>query len=155
MPLEVKMSTALDRIAANQKAMIPQRLVRGAEILGQLWRDKIRCGGEWGPICVCQNPNDFCTAKKRFLGLVLEFNDGKYPYDLAGHEGFLVLECMDSKMFEASGLTIVLELPPKRALMRIGRKGTCGQTILDLVAIPAGEERDAAIDAVVRLQQVF
>lgn len=149
------MTTIQDKIRAKEKAMIPQRLVRGAEVLGELWRGGIRCGGEWGPLCVCQNPNDFCTAKKRFLGLVREYHDGKYPFELVGHEGLLVLECMDSKMFEASGLTIVLEVPPKRALMRIGRKGTCGQTILDLVAIPAGEDRDKAIEAVVRIQQVF
>lgn len=149
------MSTIQDKIRAKEKAMIPQRLVRGAEVLGELWRGGIRCGGEWGPICVCQNPNDFCTAKKRFLGLVKEFNDGKYPHDLSGNEGLLVLECMDAKMFEASGLTVVLEVPPNRAIMRVGRKGTCWQTILDIVSIPAGEARDAAIEAVVKIQQVF
>lgn len=149
------MSTVQEKIAAKQKAMIPQRLVRGAEVLGELWRSGTRCGGEWGPICVCQTPNDFCVAKKRFLDLVRELHNGKYPHELAGHEGLIVLECMDSKMFEASGLTIVLEVPPKRALLRIGRKGTSGQTIVDLEAIPAGEERDAAIEAVVRIQQVF
>ncbi len=149
------MSTVQETIAAKQKLMIPQRLVKGAEVLGQLWREGVRCGGEWGNICVCQTPNDFCTAKKRFLALVRELHDGKYPYDLSGNEGILVLECMDAKMFEASGLTIVLEVPPKRAILRIGRKGTCGQTIVDLVSIPAGEDRDRAIEAVVKIQQVF
>jgi hypothetical protein len=149
------MSTIQETIAAKQKAMIPTRLVRGAEVLGQLWRDGVRCGGQWSIVCVCQTPNDFCACKKKFLGLVRELYDGKYPHDLSGCEGLLVLECMDARMFEASGLTIVLEVPPKRALLRVGRKGTVGQTILDLVAIPAGEERDAAIEAVVRIQQVF
>lgn len=144
-----------EEIALKQKAMIPTRLVRGAEILGRLWREGVRCISAWSGICACQNPGNFCIAKKRWLDLVREFHGGKYPHELAGHEGLLVLECMDAKMFEASGLTIVLEVPPKRAVLRIGKKGTTGQTVLDLVAIPAGEERDAAIEAVVRIQQVF
>jgi hypothetical protein len=149
------MTTIQETIIAKQKAMIPSRLIHGAEILGRLYREQVRCLGEWSAVCPCPVPNDFCLSKKKWLGLVRELHDGKYPHDLAGHEGLLILECMDSRMFEASGLTIVLEIPPKRALLRIGRKGTCGQTILDLVAIPAGEERDAAVEAVVRIQQVF
>ena len=149
------MNSIQEAIAAKQRMMIPGRLVKGAEVLGRLWREKVRCISEWSGVCPCAEPNDFCTTKKKWLGLVLEYHGGKYPYDLVGHEGLLVLECMDAKMFEASGLTILLELPPKRALLRVGRKGTCGQTILDLAAIPAGEERDAAIESVVRIQQVF
>jgi hypothetical protein len=149
------MTTIEETIAARQKAMIPQRLVKGAEILGRLWREEIRCRSEWSVVCPCEVKNDFCKAKKRWLELVLEFNGGTYPHGLSGNEGLLVLECMSNEMFTASGLTIVLSMPPNRALMRIGRKGTCWQTILDLVAIPEGQERDAAIEAVVKIQQVL
>ena len=149
------MTTIEETIAARQKAMIPARLLKGAAVIGRLWREGVRCRGEFGPICLCEPKTDFCWVKEKWLALVREFYDGKYPYNLSGNEGILVLECMDAKMFEASGLTIVLEVPPNRAILRIGRKGTCGQTIVDLAAIPAGAARDAAVEAVVKIQQVF
>jgi hypothetical protein len=149
------MTTIQETIAAKQRSMIPSRLLRGAAVLGELWRAGTKCRSEWSGICPCSTPNNFCIAKKRWLGLLLEASGGKYPYDLSGNEGFLVLECMDAKMFEATGLTIVLALPGVRAPLRIGRHGTCGQTIMDLVAIPDGPERKEAIEAVVMIQEVM
>lgn len=146
--------TIQETIAAKQRLMTPQRLARGAEVLGRLWREGVRCLGQWSKVCPCPEKNDFCTSKIKWLDLLLEFGGGKLPYDLSGTEGFLVLECMDARMFEASGLTILLALPGCRAPLRIGRKGTCGQTILDLVAIPDGPDRVDAIEAVVKIQEV-
>jgi hypothetical protein len=148
------MTTIQETIAQKQKAMIPMRLLKGSEVLGRLWRSQVRCRSEWAGLCPCAAPGDFCTAKLKWLGLVRELHGGKYPYDLSGLEGLLVLECMDAKMFEATGLTILLALPGVRAPLRIGRSGTCGRTIIDLVAIPDGPDRADAIEAVIRIQEV-
>lgn len=148
------MSNIQDTIAAKQRMMIPGRLVKGAEILGRLWREKVRCISEWAGICPCAEPNDFCLAKKKWLALVLEFHGGKYPHNLAGTEGFLVLECMDSKMFEASGITILKAVPGARAPIRVGRNGTCLQTIMDLAALEGTPAYAEAVEAVVRIQEI-
>ncbi len=149
------MSTIQETIAEKQRAMIPGRLVKGAEILGKLWRDGVRCRSEWTGICPCSDPNQFCLSKKKWLGLVLELHGGKYPNDLSGNEGFLVLECMDDKMFEVSGLTILKEVPGARSPIRVGRNGTCLQTILDLQALEGTAEYAGAVEAVVRIQEVM
>jgi hypothetical protein len=148
------MPTIEEIIAEKQRATIPSRLLNGARILGSLWQAGVRCRSEWSGVCPCEKPVEFCVAKKKWLGLVLELYEGKYPYELTGMEGLLVLECMDSKMFEATGLTILLAPPGVRAPLRVGRRGTCGQTILDLVAIPEGKDRDDAIEAVILIQEV-
>lgn len=151
------MKTTLEIIAERKKAMIRPRLEKGAEILGRLWQDGTRCVSEWSGICPCPAPNDFCISKLKWLGLVRELHDGKYPHGLAGTEGFLVLECMTDKMFEVSGLTILKEVPGARSLIRVGRNGTCLQTILDLQEIREKEPENyaAAVESVVRIQEVL
>lgn len=148
------MSTA-DRIKDIQKAALPARLLNGARVLGELWRNGTRCLGEWSGICPCRAPNDFCEAKKRWLSILREFHGTPLPYGLVGTEGFLVLEAMTVKMFEATGLTIRVEVPPARVPMRFGPKGTTFQTLIDLAAIDDDVERIIAVDAVIRLQEVF
>src|SRR5262245_28923914 len=113
------MSYIEDRIQAAKKSAIPPRLIRGAEILGRLWRDGVRCVSAWSGICPCPAPNDFCASKEKWLGLVRELHGGRYPHGLSGTEGFLVLECMDEAMFTASGLTILKTVPGARAPIRV------------------------------------
>lgn len=150
------MTTIQETIAAKQRAMIPQRLTRGAEVLGRLWREGARCRSEWAGICPCAEPNDFCLSKLKWLGLVKEFHGGKYPHELSGLEGFLVLECMTQKDFEASGLTIVRTMPGARSPIRVGRGGTCPQTILDLREIYENDPANyaAAVECVVKIQEI-
>lgn len=99
--------------------MSRERLIKGAGILGSLWREGNRCGAGWSGICVCVSVKSFCLGKKKWLGLLREFHDGGYPHGLSGSEGFLILECMDEAMLEAAGLRILKVLPPARALLRI------------------------------------
>lgn len=144
----------MNRIEVIKKSVIPARLLRGAEVLGRLFRSGVRCLGQWSGACPCSPPGDFCEAKRRWLGLVLEYHNGRYPHDLVGTEDLLVLECMNARQFEASGLTISLAIPGVRAPIKIGRFGTVGRTILDLAAIPEGIERDEAIEAVIKIQEM-
>lgn len=148
------MSSIQATIAAKQRAMLPQRLVNGAAVLGRLWRENVRCLGNWSGVCPCQTKTDFCSVKAKWLGLLKEFH-GALPYELSGTEGYLVLEAMTVKMFEATGLTILIARPGDRVPLRIGPKGTDFQTIIDLAAIDDDAVQAVALDAVVKLQEVF
>lgn len=142
-------------IADRKKSMIPPRLVKGAAVLGRLWQEGVRCVSEWSGPCPCPAPNDFCLTKQKWLALVREMNDGKYPYGLSGCEGFLVLECMTEAAFQASGLTILKAIPGTKVPIRIGRKGTCFQTIYDLAELEGTSDYAAAVEAVVKIQGVL
>jgi hypothetical protein len=156
------MSSIQATIAAKQRAMLPQRLTNGAAVLGRLWRENIRCLGSWSGLCPCPAPTDFCGAKAKWLGLIRELCGGP-PYEtpwnspevLSGTEGYLVLELMSRKMIEATGLTIRIARPGDRVPLRIGPKGTDFQTVIDLAAIDDDAVQAVALDAVVKLQEVF
>lgn len=148
------MSSIQETIAAKQRAMIPSRLVKGAEILGRLYKEGDRCVSEWTGICPCEPKRNFCVAKRKWLDLVLELHGGKYPHGLSGNEGFLVLECMDQAAFDASGLTILKAIPGARVPIRVGRNGTCLQTILDLQALEGTPDYEIAVECVIRIQEV-
>lgn len=140
-------------VAEEQKAILHARLVKGAGILGTLWRDGIRCISAWSVICPCFVRNHFCTSKLKWLGLLKELHGGRYPHDLAGHEGFLILECMDADMFKASGLQVLKTALGARATIRIHRNESFFQTALDLAAV---EVRDADVPGcVVRVQEII
>lgn len=141
------------RSTEEQKAILHARLVKGAGILGTLWRDGIRCISAWSGICPCYVRNHFCTSKIKWLGLLRELRGGWYPHDLAGHEGFLIIECMDTLMLETSGLQILKTAPGARAPIRIRRNESNFQTILDAATV---EVRDAEVPgAVVRIQEII
>jgi len=58
---------------------ISVRLLRGAKILGALWRSGQKCKLGWNidgtdpdlVLCRCENPTKFCAAKKQWFQLVL------------------------------------------------------------------------------------
>lgn len=151
-----------ETIAAKKRAMIVPRLIKGAGVLGRLYREGIYCLSQWSGLCPCPAPTDFCCAKLKWLGLIRELCGGP-PYEtpwnspqvLSGTEGYLVLELMSRKMFEATGLTIRTARPGDRVPLRIGPKGTHFQTIIDLAAIDDDAVQAVALDAVVKLQEVF
>jgi hypothetical protein len=149
------MSSIQETIAAKQRAMIPSRLMKGAGVLGNLWRQGIRCRSDWSGVCPCEPKSLFCEKKALWLSLVREYNGDIYPAGLSGNEAFLVLECMTEEMLTASGLTIVKEVPGARSPIRFGRNGTCLQTLLDLQALEGTTVYQEALDAVVKIQEVF
>lgn len=154
----------LDRIEAAKKSTLPGRLLRGAEILGRLYRAGQRCLSSWARICPCPNPTDFCQAKVRWVGIADELYGGP-PFGLSGYEPFYVIEAMRVSQFRAMGLTALVQVPMQMtvsdkeigvissAVIRVGVKGTTWKTIVDL-----GELQDddvalaVGVDAVVKLQ---
>lgn len=136
----------------QDQSVLHARLVKGAGHLGALWKEGTRCRGAWGNICVCTTPGAFCAVKKKWMGLVLELYDGEYPYNLAGHEGFLVLECMDAEMFKASGIQIVKTSPGGRALSRFVRDPNPFQDVL--VAAPLEGPDPSEMGSIVRVQEI-
>lgn len=138
--------------AVQDPAVLHARLVKGAGHLGTLWREGTRCRGAWGSICVCDKPSAFCVVKKKWLGLVRELNSGVYPYNLAGYEGFLVLECMDEEMLEVSGIKIVKTGPTGRALSRFVRDRNPFQDVVDAAPIEGSDPSE--MGSLVRVQDI-
>lgn len=134
--------------------MIQERLVKGAGILGSLWREGNRCGAGWSGICACVTVKTFCLGKKKWLGLLKELHGGTYPNDLSGAEGFLVLECMDEAMFKATGLKILKALPPARALLRIPRSENYFNEVLKAAETYSGTQ-DEMVGPIVRVQELW
>lgn len=144
--------SVLARVEAAKKSAIPSRLLRGAEVLGRLWRAGQRCLSGWARICPCPNPTEFCQVKVKWIGLSDEYYGGP-PFGLAGHEPFYVIEAMTVSQWRASGLTAVVEVPGGEKI-RVGVRGTTWKTLVDLAAL---QDDDAvlavAVDAVVKLQK--
>jgi len=148
--------THQDRIAELKRNAIPSRLERGAEVLGRLWKAQIRCGGGWGRACHCGSAQtDFCRTKGKWLALLQEYHGGELPYGLTGQEEYFIIEAMTVSTFEASGLTALVEVLEGRKPIRIGRGGGSWQTIVDFALLEPGFERNQAIEAVVKIQNVF
>jgi hypothetical protein len=126
------------------------RLVKGAGVLGRLWREGGRCDSGWTGFCRCSPKTDFCRAKTRWVSLLLDLHLG-WPYDLTGEEEFAVVEAMTVTAFTASGLTAAVEVPGARRPLRFGRNGTIWKTLVDL----AIANDPTAVEAVVKVQECF
>jgi hypothetical protein len=160
------MTTIENRISEIQKSALPSRLLRGAEILGRLYRAGQRCLSGWSRICPCQTPTDFCQAKVKWVQVNDEYYDGP-PFGLAGHEPYYVIEAMRVSQFRALGLTTLVHVPTRTVIdgtggvgvvesetIRVGVKGTTWKTLLDLAALQDDDAALAvAVDAVVKLQK--
>lgn len=137
-----------DRIEAAKRSAIPARLTRGAEVLGVLWRSGVRCEGGW-PFGCCERETEFCAAKKKWIALYLELGTAGRP---APDHPFGVIEAMSVRQFEATGITVRVELPGALVPLLIGPKGTVWKTVSDLAAIEDVVDRQLALDAVMRIQ---
>lgn len=142
----------LDRVEAAQKSAVPSRLLRGAEVLGRLWREKMRCGVGWAVGCACgQLATEFCVAKGRWATLYQDLHGDEAAW-LTPDRLFGILEAMTVRQFEASGITAQIELPGAIVPLLVGPKGICWKTVSDLGAIEDNVDRQIALDAAMRFQ---
>jgi hypothetical protein len=143
----------IERVEAAKKSALPSRLLKGAGLLGQLWRDGTRCVSMWSRVCPCSPQNDFCQVKLKWIKLLEEYYDG-IPFGLSGNEPFYVIEAMKVSQFRATGLTALVDVPHASTPIRVGVRGTTWKTLVDLAEL---QDDDAvlavAIDAVLKLQK--
>lgn len=137
------MSSIQETIKERQRAMLPSRLLRGAEVIGTLRRTGQFCTGGWSPGCSCSPKSDFCVAKERWIALYGEYAAWK-GVDTAwmlspATNRFALIEAMTVRQFEATGLTALVEVPFCEKPIRVGPKGTIWGTIVDLGVIWNGE----------------
>jgi hypothetical protein len=126
---------------------VHERLKKGAEILGKLWREGIRCGEEWSVLCpdgdpfqaadcFCEPKNKFCNAKKQWLSLVID----DVREEVVGPCGlreiqqgqFGLIETMAGTEWDATGMTVKFDFPGVGS-HGIGPKGIMGRA--DLVKL--------------------
>jgi hypothetical protein len=146
-------STTIDRVEAAKKSALPSRLLKGASLLGQLWKDGVRCVSLWSRVCPCEPKTSFCEVKRKWIALAEEYYEGP-PHGLSGSEPFYVVEAMTVSQFRAAGLTALVEVPCSQVPIRVGIRGTTWKTIVDLAEL---QDDDAvlavAVDAVIKIQK--
>jgi hypothetical protein len=146
------MTTIQERVLFAQRSGIPTRLLHGAEVLGRLWREKVRCKSGWASGCSCEPPTDFCAVKAKWVALYIEYTGFENSGWLAFNEPFGVIEAMSVRQFEATGITVRVELPGASVPLLVGPKGTWWKTVSDLGAIDDVVDRQIALDAAMRFQ---
>jgi len=88
---------------------LAQRLIKGAGVLGRLYKSGERCARAWSMDCDCAEPlKDFCKAKRQWVKLFLE-SPRKGDVDFG--EEFGLIESMTEAELEATGLMLTLEFP--------------------------------------------
>lgn len=96
------------------------RLVKGARLLGNLFRRKQMTSCGWG-LCgsgiLCEHPDEWCRAKRLWVRLALELGRSLEAGDFGLAESFTLEE------FEASGITLAVEVPDAGMIKVGGPKG--------------------------------
>jgi hypothetical protein len=136
-----------------QRAHLRARLLRGAKVLGTLWRTGARCKGEWSAVCPCDPQGIFCRAKERWVKIFGELHGEEEVARLRRDGGrFGLLLAMTVRQFEATGLTLLVEVPGGKEPIRVGANGTSWKTLLDLAALRSTPDYDDALGAVLKIQ---
>jgi hypothetical protein len=120
----------------NTEAPIKVRLVTGAALLGQLWRSGVRCASGWSDVCECQPRTKFCLSKVQWCKLKASTMEA-WGFGQTV-EQFGVVQAMDVGEFEATGLTIAVEINGL-GTHKVGPRGSIGiRDLAKLVNDPAG-----------------
>jgi hypothetical protein len=124
----------------------PTRLLKGAQKLGEFWRDGDRCALGWSSAirpCGCEPETRFCEARALWAELALA--DGRVPED-GPHDLSLMMRAFE---WDATGLTMTVELG-SHGTVRIGPKGSL--RMADLVALAEAPE---GADVVLKVMGFF
>jgi hypothetical protein len=114
------MMTSMDRVEELRKAALPKRLAVGASHLGKFWKEGIRCKSGWREACSCgAEQTVFCRLKFKWIVMLKEYRNG-YPDSLTGEEEYFLIEAMTPSMIEASGLTVLVEVPGALGPIKLG-----------------------------------
>lgn len=126
-----------------------ERLLKGAAVLGKLWRKpEDRCAFGWeitfiDAECLCEPKKKFCVARTQWITLALE-EDRKPEYG-----PFSLALMMTAKEWDATGLTMEVEREQEEPLY-IGPNGVCQMT--DLVFL---QEEPEVLGSISTLMKAF
>ena len=113
--------TIEERVDRARREGIPARLIRGAQILGQLARDGVMCARGWSRFCECgEARTPFCEVKRQWLELFLDYAvaspaAAESVVSVSGDEECLIPLLFSLRALTASRLTLIVEaegLPP-------------------------------------------
>jgi hypothetical protein len=145
------MTTAIDRVEEIRKGALPGRLTVGAGHLGRFWKAGIRCAAGWRGSCQCDPQTSFCKAKLKWIEILKELHGG-LPYGMTGAEEYFVIESMTLSMIEASGLTVIVEVPGARKTIKFGGKSEAWALLPELAAMDP-DDVPGVLEAVVLMQE--
>lgn len=111
-------------MAEPSKLPLADRLVRGAAVLGRLWREEKRCdlGLAFDCFCADEKLSEFCRAKRQWTKLFCETGRDGIDFGPSDGNGFGVIEAMTSAELNASGLTLTLDMD-QIGKVKVGPKG--------------------------------
>jgi hypothetical protein len=146
------MTSIVDRIEEIRKSALPGRLKIGAGHLGRLWKEGLRCKSGWRSTCSCGlDQTVFCRTKLKWIDVLRELRGG-YPYGLAGTEEYFVIEAMTLSMVEASGLTVLVEVPGARKPVKLGGLPETWNLLPELAAMDE-DSRPGFLEVVMLVQE--
>jgi len=149
---------------SGAKGTIPERLKKGAEILGKLWREGVHCGEEWSVLCPEDNPLEaadcfcepktrFCNAKKQWLSLVIQDPREDFLGPLGIREieqgPFGMLLTMIGSEWDATGVTV------KFNFQNIGEHGIGPKGIMTRQDMVKLFKEPGTLSAIVKLMKKF
>lgn len=114
--------TIEDKIAAAQRSILPGRLIKGAGVLGKLWRAGDVCAGGLRRACPpeCLH-GQFCAVREKWVGLLSEYDPDRLAYVDPDSPMFLV-EVMTARELTETGWTVSIEYPGQ-GVVKFGAKG--------------------------------
>lgn len=136
-----------EKSIAQQRALLPARLSRGAAVLGNLWRAGERCEAGWARLCACEAAGKFCAAKKLWIELLQEFAP-PILLEMTGEEEYFVILAMSPRDLFASGLRVLVEIPGREPLL-------FGPEAVQWASWPAVGPDEAAWAKSVRIQKIL
>lgn len=147
------MNEVEERIQEVQRATLSSRLLKGAEILGDLRRRGLFCSSGWSWACPCGPESDFCRAKRKWLDLYCELHgEAGARWILYLSSEFTVIEAMTVRQWHATKLTAAVEVPFSKRPIRVGPRGTTWKTLADLSALQDTADYAPALQSVLKLQ---
>jgi hypothetical protein len=126
---------------------LSERLIKGAGVLGRLFRQGKFCQNGWGQACTCPQPTEFCLAKLKWISLAL----GDPGRDVLVSSPFYVLELMKCSEADALGLEVTVNFEG----IGVISVGKGGQIPWGTLARYASEERAADGRAVLMILAKF
>lgn len=140
------------RVEEVRRQTLSNRLLRGAEVLGELRRRGLFCSAGWSWACPCEPESDFCRAKQKWLELYCDLHGEAGARWILFLSEFTVIEAMTVRQWHATGLTALVQVPYSKKPIRVGPHGTTWKTLVDLAALQDTADYAPALQAVLKLQ---
>lgn len=133
----------------QQKRQLPlkERLLKGAEILGNLWRkSEERCSAGWSlDPCTCEPKKKFCMARLQWLTLSIEAERELHE----GSDG--LARSMTSEEWDKTKLSFKMDKDGVGEF-KVGTAPECVMSMTDLTKLSSAPQ---VLDSIIKVMRIF